>query len=397
MAFKNRIRLPIYLTRPQFPTEKTVFIKADGSRKTQSVVLSKVYEGVTDKFPEWVHERLKIALEHDHVIIEGERYFGELIADGYDVDWEIFMDYPYAPAGFKAIVNPYGMVNSNCQSCEEASQLMLVDDTLPDILDQSTTYELNVFENDSIICRPFTAEITYINPVFVESATIDETTGLVTIVTKALFFQRNEVVLATYRVTCNNGAYDEADIIASLQGDLAACLEPTSLSVVSKDSDSIVMSWVAPGTPPAEGYEWKITQAALPALIEDSGTTAGTSASMPSDPLLAALTPATTYTFSVRSKCGTDDYSQWVNYTVTTDTLADDSCGRYRITFFDEFRNKNYKDIQYVHCNGSVTTIRLYSYKSQFICAAQNALGHPVSIIGADQVQYANKCPNTLL
>lgn len=392
MAFKNRIRLPLYLTRPQFPEEKNVFIRADGSRKTQSIVISKVYEGLTDKLPEWVHERIKIALSHDTVQIEGDRYFGELVADGYDIEWENFLDYPYGNANFKANVNPYPMVNSNCQTCEQASQLSLVDDTLPDTLEESTTYEFNVFANDTINCRPFTAEITYTNSVFVESATLDEVTGMLTIVTKPLFFQRNSVVLVTYRVTCANGAYDDADVYANLTGSEEACLEPTNVHVVTKDDDSIVMGWDAPSPAPAEGYEWQLAESATPTIIVDSGTDAGTSATMPSDPLTVGLEPGTSYIFSVRSKCGTDDYSEWVNVTVTTDPLDDNQCGRYRITWFDEFNNQDFKDVQYIDCNSSVRTIRLQNFKPRFICALQESIGHPVSIIGADEVVWANQC-----
>jgi hypothetical protein len=389
MAFRNRIRLPFYLTRPQFPDEKDVSIMADGTRKTRSIVVSKVYEGVTDKFPEWVHERLKLALNHDYVLVEAERYFGQLVADGYDIDWETFLDYPYAPASFKAIVTPYNMVNSNCLSCEAATQLDLVDDSLPDVIAQSTTYEFNVFANDTINCRPFTAELMYVNSIFVDTATIDEVTGMLTIVTKPLFFQRNAVKLVTYRVTCENGAYDEADVYANLTGDeVAACLEPTGVHIVSKDSESIVMAWTAPDPAPDE-YEWQIVEADKPGIIVDSGTTADVTVNMPSG--TAALTHSTSYTFSVRAVCGGGN-SEWVNFSVSTDPLDENECGRYRVTFFDEFTNRNWKDITYVACNGSVATIRLHSYKPKMVCALQNAIGQPVSIIGADEIEYIFSC-----
>jgi hypothetical protein len=391
MAFQNRIRLPIYLTRPQFPDEKTVRVRADGSRKTQNIVISKEYEGVTEKFPEWVHERLKIALNHDTVIIEGERYFGELVVDGYEIEWTDFMDYPYGPATFKARVNPYGMVNSNCKSCEAAAQLDLTDDNLPDSLLPSTTYEINVFANDSIYCRPFTASITFTSFPYVDTATLDEATGMLTITTKPLFFQRNIVHLVTYRVTCEDGSYDEARVYAPLAGDPNPILEPTGLHIVSRDSDSAVIGWTALAVAPENGYDWKLAEQATPAVIVDEGNTASDNAATPSDPTQVFLHPSTPYMFSVRANY-TAGESDWVDFNFSTDPLDENECGRYRVTYFDEFTSQGHKDIQYIACNGSVATVRLQPYKPKAVCALQNQVGQPVSIIGADEITYFRPC-----
>ena len=58
MTFKNRIRLPFYLSRPQFPDEKNIFRLANGVAKVQSIVIRKVYEGETDYLTEDQHQRL---------------------------------------------------------------------------------------------------------------------------------------------------------------------------------------------------------------------------------------------------------------------------------------------------------------------------------------------------
>src|SRR5687767_11228562 len=99
MPFRNRIRLPFYLTRPQFPRESNVFRRADGSTKVQSVIIRKVFEGETDKLPKEIHERFIVALSHDDVTIEGKYLATGVSMDGdYEIDWLKFLDFPLANA-----------------------------------------------------------------------------------------------------------------------------------------------------------------------------------------------------------------------------------------------------------------------------------------------------------
>src|SRR5688572_11990655 len=115
MAFKNRVRLPIKLHKPQFPEETEEYRKANGVTVVLSVVIRKVYEGQTDSLPEKLHERLKIALRHDSVIIEGDKYVGAITQEGsYDIEWIDFLSKPIAQAKFKANVTPFNASNSNC-------------------------------------------------------------------------------------------------------------------------------------------------------------------------------------------------------------------------------------------------------------------------------------------
>jgi hypothetical protein len=383
MAFKNRVRLPFHLTRPQFPDERNVFRMANGVAKVQSIIIRKTYEGETGYLPEWAHQRLKIALSHDEVNIESQRFLGGVAVDGeYDIEWPEFMDYPFAKAKFKVQVTPFNATNANCKSCEEASQLDLVDDNLPDALDQSQTYEFNVFGNDTINCFPITAEVTFFNPLIVSACSIDAA-GNVTLTTKSLFWPRNGTLLAVYKVTCPNGGYDEARIYGNVNGDQEACVNPANVRLLARDEDSAEVAWDAPSTPPAEGYEWKLTLEASPAAILEEGVTSATTLELPVD--LPALEPATDYLFSVRSKCSTDDYSDWTDLNFTT-TGLDSVCGRYKIEIFDGYA---FRDVTYLACNGSYATIRLLPYKPRYIWAQHNSPGDPVSIVGADSITYA--------
>src|SRR5687768_3265995 len=97
MAFRNRVRLPIKLHKPQFVEESDKYRKANGASVVLSVVIRKIYEGQTDSLPEKLHERLKIALRHDTVIIEGDKYAGAIVQDGsYDIEWIDFLSKPIA-------------------------------------------------------------------------------------------------------------------------------------------------------------------------------------------------------------------------------------------------------------------------------------------------------------
>lgn len=73
MPYKNRIRLPIMFTKPQFPTERNVFRLADGSSKVLSVIIRNTFEGSTDQLPEDWHRKLVVAMSHDEITIENER------------------------------------------------------------------------------------------------------------------------------------------------------------------------------------------------------------------------------------------------------------------------------------------------------------------------------------
>ncbi len=392
MPFLNRIRLPFYVSRPQFPDDANIFRKADGSRKITAVQISKVYEGETDKLPEWIHQRLVIALLHDTVNIESDRYLFGAVKDGsYDIDWQEFLDYPVAKATFKVAVSPFDASNANCQSCELAAQVILFDDVYTGELLPETEYQISVFDNDTINCSPITAEIVFTNPAYIAAASIDAATGVVTFTMGTLFYQRNGVQLISYRVTCENGAYDEASIYSNISaGDPVACLEPVNVAASAVTEDTATISWEEPATPPALGYEWKIAPSLSPTLNFDSGTETGLTLNLPFTSG-TFLEPSTDYVFSIRSKCDVDSFSEWIQIEFTTSSLSEaNECGRYTITHFSIA--SMFKNIQYIDCSSTVRTIRIKAFKPRSICALQTSAGHPVSIIGADEITYVSSC-----
>lgn len=305
MAFKNRIRLPFYVTRPQFPTESTTFRLANGARKTLSSVIRKVFEGETENLPKEIHERLVIALKHDDVTVEGKYYLGGVSLDGdYDIDWNKFLDYPLAKAAFKVEVTPFDYSNDNCQTCEEATQLTLEDDTFPDTLNEGQTYDLNVFGNDSICCKPIIAEIITFNSLFVSSATIDASSGIITVDMQAELPTATNANLLTYRVTCPNGSYDEASVFANVSGTAVECLSPINLQIISITDSYAQATWDAP-TPAPVAYRWELY------LASDLLTPILTGDIIDLYADLDSLTPSTEYRFYVRSTC-VDDISEFI-------------------------------------------------------------------------------------
>ncbi len=384
--FSNRARLPFFITQPQFPDEKTVTTLADGSTKTRSVVVTKVYAGKTASMPERIHERLKIALVHDTVNIEGDRYFGGVTPTGdYDISWENFMDRPVAQAEFKVQVTPFDATNSNCKSCDEANQIILVDDVFPDPLDQNHTYALNVFANDTVGCSPYTATIVTFDPNFLVSAAISEM-GVITIVTKAAFIIANGVKLLTYRVLCPNGGFDEADVYANMNGTVEACLAPTNVRIVSTTDNSVTMAWDAPTPAPAGGYDWVLSKGLFGSggSISQQGNTATLTVTVNN------LSDATDYNFGVRGHCDADSQSQYKNINVKTESQQD-SCGLYNVTITPKGLDRR-KNVTYIACNGQVATKSVAGHNTEQICCLEISPGVPSSITGATFIDYVRPC-----
>lgn len=387
MPFKNRVRLPFYVSRPQFPSERNLFPLADGSVKVQSVIVKKVYEGEVSYLPEKLHERLAIALAHDIVSIESDKYFGDVaIESEYEIDWQVFLDYPVAKAGFKARVTPFVATNSNCQTCQDATQLDLVDDTFATPVNEGETRTISVLDNDSIVCFPFTTSIVTFNPTYLVSAVIDAA-GVITIVTKTPLPINNNVDLVTYRVTCPNGAWDEAHVFANINGSILACGEPSDISG-NADHDSIDLTWTPPAAPPLDGYEWELYECSNMGTPVQSGATPGPSLS------ITGMTPATCYWFYVKSICDSVNQSAFLGAQWTTlPPPGAGTCGTYNLSWNDgSGDNTHFNNVTYLHCDGGYRTIPVFNGVGRPVCAMQHSAGNPVDIVGATSITYLGPC-----
>lgn len=373
MPFKNRVRLPFYVTRPQFPTESNTFRLANGRRKTLSSIIRKLFEGETENLPKEIHERLVIALKHDDVTIEGKYYLGGISLDGdYDIDWQKFLDYPLAKAAFKVEVTPFDYSNDNCQTCEELSQVVCVDDDLGTV-DEDDTITVHVLQNDSICCSPVVISLVTYNSDFLDSCVISGTDIIIHL--KPSLPDANSVVLVTYRVQCPNGAYDEANVIANVNGTdpTPVCLAPTDLVLVSLDSDtSATFSWTPPSPIPDCGYHWVVTNFSGITTLA-SGDTSSTSVQVTGLPSGQSLLK-----FFVRSNCCSEstNYAGPTHFSLPPPS-GTQTCGQY---FIENWDLSDVHFVTYIDCAGIAQEQFIAPGANVYICALQNSPGDPVQI-----------------
>lgn len=382
MPFKNRIRIPFYVTRPQYPREANVFRLADGSTKVQSVIIRKVFEGETDNLPKEIHERLIIALSHDEVTVEGRYYLGGVSLDGdYDIDWVKFLDFPLAKAAFKVQVTPFNYSNDNCQTCEEVSQVVCVDDLIGSI-GEDETHEVPVLENDSICCSPVTISLVTYNTDYLDSCIVSG--NEIIIHTKPELVTQNNVIIATYRAQCPNGNYDEANIIADIAGSIEECLSPANLAVGTITDTTAQATWTAPSPAPT-GYHWELY------LLSDLITPVSTGDTTDLFVNLSGLTAGTQYRFLIRSTCASDS-SNYIQSDFTTSQAPDqEDCGQYLL----ENNSIGFANVSYVDCNGNYQNVIIQTGQSGVICALQNSPGDPVEIFdqnGNVSISYLGLC-----
>ena len=367
MAYRNRIRLPFFLSRPQFPMERNVFRKADGSSQLLSAVIRNTYQGKTDHLPEDWHRKLVIALAHDDVTIEDNRFLSDVVIDGdYNIDWQEFLNNPLAPAGFTIQVTPFDATNSNCQTCEEIAQLELVDDSTDEVWDENETYEFPdpITANDTICCFPFEIEIVSFNTLYFLSVTVDQD-GILTATTKFENPIVDNVWIATYRVTCENGGYDEADVYGNITGTSTECLPPSSLTVDYDPDDTpteFTFSWVPPpGAAPANGYDYNLYLAYPLTNLYTGNTTDNTISFTGIDIVLGV-----NYIFQVNSNCfgSTSDY---VTLNFETHSRTPNTCGRFLVTYLPDV-SSGLQSFSYMDCNGEIVNYQFSGAGQTQVC-----------------------------
>lgn len=394
MPFTNKIRLPLQLHSPQFPETRQTFRKANGVTKTLSVVVRKTYQMETDYMPEKWHQRLKIALAHDNVTIEGDKYLGLIAPEGdYTIEWlDTPLRYPTAKASTTVQVTPFDATNSNCQTCAEATQLSLVDDEATALygepLQEDTDYVVDTAANDVICCYPAEFSLVSFNSTYLTSATIDPATGELTIHTGTDLTSINGLLIATYRVTCPNGGYDDADVYADIEGsNPAECLAPGGLTATGITSTQATLSWSL--IPPAAQYYYE--------LYEGTGPIGPTvSVGLITDEFISfdPLNPETTYYFQVRSVCG-GDVSNFISTTFTTASDDEESCGQYSITYFDPTNMTPVVGQGWEDCNNTTQVVLINNGQTVVVCAAQVGPGNPVLLSNSNPnvtITYVGPC-----
>lgn len=325
-----------------------------------------------------------IALAHDTINIEGDRYAGGVALDGeYQIEWPDFLDYPLGKGAARVQVTPFDVTNDNCKTCEEAGQLDLQDDTFDEPLEEGSENEINVYDNDSICCSPVTASIVTFNTTFVDSATIDEDTGEVTITIKNPSPNGSGILLATYRVTCPDGSYDEANIYGTIEGGSVETCEPPSAVVPSMTGlDSATIEWTAsPSSPPS--YGWQLF------ACDDLGTILLQGTRNTNNVPLVGLTPATCYRLVVWSICDVDNISETTYGEFTTDADLP-GCGKFQLTN-NLYPNNPSGQASYMDCGGSIVNILVTNIREN-VCMMVDSDNNPVYFVSqaGSQIIYLN-------
>jgi|SRR6476620_1970797 len=392
MPFKNRVRLAVQLHSAQFPEERKVFRKANGQSKTLSVVIRKTYELEVDFYPESIHQRLKIALAHDLVTVEGEKYLGDISQDGdYGIDWpEGVLHYPAAKANVKVQATPFDATNSNCQTCEQVSQLSLEDDQATGIygaLQEDQDYTVDTADNDSICCAPAVFSIVSYNSDYLSSCTIDPDTGIVSMHTKTGLTSVNGILLATYRVTCPDGSYDEANITADIEGSIVGCLAPSSLNANGDSQTTAQFSWTE--SVPGSTYYWELYLGTGPV-----GSPVQTGTVTDDSLTITGLTADTDYYFQIRTVCSESSVSNYISGLFSTlPAEGESSCGQYEICYARPFFS-GFITLPYIDCDGDPQNAIVPNNTCRIVCALQNSPGDPVSITGGSfvTITYLGLC-----
>lgn len=378
MPFLNRVRLPFQTTRPQYPEEREVFRLANGSSKTISSIIRKTYQLETGFLPDSIHEKFKVALAHDEVTIENLKMLSGVTQDGnYDIQWSDFQDFPIAKALTTVQVTPFNASKNNCQTCDELSQVVLVDDEFPSPLEEEEDYTLNVATNDTICCFPAVFSLVSFNSTYLASASINPDTGLLSVTTNADLVSGNNILLATYRVTCPNGGYDEAEVRAEVAGSQEGCFGPENLEMDTELAVSANVIWDDP-TPAPDSYSWELFEATNLVTPVQTGTVAVGIEELP----LGSLDPDTDYVLIMYGICDGDAQSEPAQIEFSTlPQTEDETCGQYILTMDDGTGLRgNYVDVTYINCSGENQNIRVFNTQSRTICAMQTSPGDPVGI-----------------
>jgi len=162
-----------------------------------------------------------------------------------------------------------------------------------------------------------------------------------------------------------------------------ACAVPNAVTSENVGVAHTKLSWAAPETAPANGYEWKITVAGSDEVLQ-TGTT------LSAFVLIRELQPETAYTVTLRALCSETVYSDWALHTATTLPLISNREGQIGVgasanVWFDAC----YAPIMYAGFadrNGSVANLLFTASEMQSLNIPAGAL---ITNIAFDKVNNA--------
>ncbi|MCY0977579.1 fibronectin type III domain-containing protein [Chryseobacterium wangxinyae] len=130
-------------------------------------------------------------------------------------------------------------------------------------------------------------------------------------------------------VPCDVAGYGEAHDYKLVVTAPPTCIAPTALTNSAITATSVNVSWTAPATAPASGYDIFYSSTG----VVPNASTVPTMSSSLTTVTINGLTPATNYCIWVRSKCTTTDASVWINSCFLT------SCVAANVPYFLDFES----------------------------------------------------------
>ncbi|UUC45639.1 Ig-like domain-containing protein [Flavobacterium cerinum] len=97
----------------------------------------------------------------------------------------------------------------------------------------------------------------------------------------------------------------------SLTSTVPTCFAPTAVTTSAVTKNSATLSWTAPATAPANGYQYEVRSSGAAGSGATGLGASGTSPAGVVTQNATGLAPSTTYTVYVRSSCGGSDFSAW--------------------------------------------------------------------------------------
>lgn len=107
--FKNRLRVPLIVGRPNIQSENLVFVDSIGTRAKISSYMSKIYPISIGYLPDHLVNTFQIALEHDHLLIDGIEYTSEENFEPETVD-----NYGLRTGSIQMYLTEFDLQNTQC-------------------------------------------------------------------------------------------------------------------------------------------------------------------------------------------------------------------------------------------------------------------------------------------
>lgn len=163
-TIENRVRLPLYLTRPTLPEEESLHRLSNGTTTVTKAVIRKQFEVVVDAMPIWTLEALRAIWIHDRAeIVESLVYEGEVVKEGaFEIDYVEYLNHPFGKAKFKVSASPYLLRKNNCGEANDYSGLLLMADFDLGAIIWSHTYTLDLASGiTAACCAPLSYSLVY--------------------------------------------------------------------------------------------------------------------------------------------------------------------------------------------------------------------------------------------